>query len=177
MSKKLEIGKTAEISNNHEIKIANTGSEGFTMNGKVKNSGSTALTNWAGDFIIDGTIENSSTTNIWSVKGDLDVNGVVNNKNGKLTITNDGNALNIGENALISNDAATVITNTGNGGLNHNGAVIQSGANLIVDNKAGDKITANYLIIIILNPGLIKIPRKGLEKIQFRFKLSMGDQR
>ncbi len=200
----LEIGKTAEISNNNEIKIANTGSEGFTMNGKVKNSGSTALTNWAGDFIIDGTIENengkmnlsnagpkmhltknskvvnngdlqiinsgkegltldgtienSSTTNIWSVKGDLDVNGVVNNKNGKLTITNDGNALNIGENALISNDAATVITNTGNGGLNHNGAVIQSGANLIVDNKAGDM---NINSAIIQNGGKAVIKNSG----------------
>ena len=62
-----------------------------------------------------------------------------------------------------------------------NDAAVKSGEDRIhaaYVNKAGDKITANYLIIIIiLNPGLIKIPRKGLEKIQFRFKLSMGDQR
>ncbi len=180
----LEIGKTAEISNNHEIKIANTGSEGFKMFGKVKNSGSTALTNWAGDYIIDGTIENekgkmnlsnagpkmhltenskivnngdlqiinsgkegltldgtvenTSTTNIWSVKGDLDVNGVVNNSNGKLTITNDGNALNIGENAIVINtDASTVITNTGKGGLNHKGFIMNNGST-VIDNQTGD---------------------------------------
>ncbi len=180
----LEIGKTAEISNNHEIKIANTGDEGFLMAGKIKNSGSTALTNWAGDYIIDGTIENengkmnlsnagpkmhltenskivnngdlqiinsgsegltldgtvenTSTTNIWSVKGDLDVNGTVNNSNGKLTITNDGNALNIGENAIVANaDASTVITNTGEGGLNHNGIIMNNGST-VIDNQAGD---------------------------------------
>ena len=179
----LEINDTAKISNNDEIKIANTGNEGFIMNGEIKNNGSTALTNWYGDFIIggsienesgkmnlsnagpkmhltdtskvvnngdlqiinsgvdgltlDGTVENTSTTNIWSVKGDLDVNGTVSNSNGKLTITNDGNALNIGENAIVMNDASTVITNTGEGGLNHNGLVFNSG-NTIVDNQAGD---------------------------------------
>jgi len=196
----LEVGKTGEISNNHEIKIGNTGKEGFVMSGKVKNNGSTALTNWYGDFIVDGSVENekgnmnlsnadskmhltenskivnngdlqiinsgkkgltldgsvdnTSTTNIWSVRGDLDVNGMVTNSKGKLTITNDGNALNIGENAIVLNDAATVITNTGKAGLNHNGMIINSGST-IVDNKAGD---------MNINSGIMQIDNKLVVK-------------
>ena len=199
----LEVGQTGEISSNNEIKIGNTGADGFVMNGKVSNSGSTALTNWQGDFIIggtvenengkmnlsnagpkmhltktskivnngdlqiinsgregltlDGLVENKSTTNIWSVRGDLDVNGSVTNQNGKLTITNDGNALNVGENALISNDSSTVITNTGSDGLEFNGLMLSTGS-AIIDNQAGDVDIKGSLVqsgnkLVIKNSG------------------------
>ncbi len=196
----LEVTKDAEISNNDAIKMANTGTDGFTMSGTINNSGSTALTNWWGDFTIDGTINNSegkmnlsnadskmtitenakitnngdlqiinagqdgltidgivtnsSTTNIWSVKGDLDINGDIVNSNGKLTITNDGNALNTGKNSTITNDASTVITNTGKGGMNLNGTYIASGSS-IIDNQNGD-LNINNIVAQIGNKIVIK---------------------
>lgn len=180
----LEITKDAEISNNKAIKMTNTGDDGFVMAGSIKNSGSTALTNWQGNFIIDGTIENSTgkmnlsnasskmlitenakisnngdlqiinsgrygltidgnvtntaTTNIQNTRNDLNINGSVVNSNGKMTISNDekANALNIGENAFISNTGTTVVTNKGNGGLNHKGVYLGSGTTTF-DNQNG----------------------------------------
>lgn len=186
----LEIGKSAEISNNDKIKMTNTGKDGFTMNGQIKNSASTALTNWAGNYIIggsienldgkmnlsnassqmhltetskivnngdlqiinsgkdgltiDGTVENTSTTNVWNVRNDLNINGTIANSNGILHVTNDGNALNVGESGKISNNAATYVTNSGDGGLNYNGGYLNSGAS-IIENKAGDLNINNTL--------------------------------
>lgn len=199
----LEVSKDAQISNNAAIKMANTGNDGFQMNGTIKNSGSTALTNWWGDFTIDGTIDNaagkmnlsnadskmtitknakisnngdlqiinagkegleidgnvknSSTTNIWSVKGDLDINGDVINTNGKLTIQNDGNALNTGKTSTITNNSTTVIKNTGKGGMNLNGMYMGSGSTT-VDNQNGDLNINNTLAqvgnrIVVKNSG------------------------
>lgn len=196
----VEIGKDATISNNNKIKINNTGKDGFTMNGTVKNSGSTALTNWNGDFVIGGTIENkegkmnlsnassnmlitkdakisnngdlkiinsgkngltidgrvtnSSTTKIWNTKGDMNINGVVQNSKGKLEVLNNGNALNINETGGIGNSTTTTITNTGNGGLNHNGTIMNAGDTLI-DNQAGD-LNINGLIVQTGNKLVVK---------------------
>lgn len=199
----LEITKDAQISNNDAIKMANTGKNGFQMDGTIKNSGSTALTNWWGDFTIDGTIDNTSgkmnlsnadskmtitknarisnngdlqiinsgkegleingnvknnsSTNIWSVKGDLNINGDVVNSNGKLTIQNDGNALNTGKTSTITNNSTTVITNTGKGGMNLNGVYMGSG-NSTIDNQNGDLNINNTVAqmgnkIVIKNSG------------------------
>ena len=196
----LEITKDAQISNNNAIKMANTGKDGFMMNGAIKNSGSTALTNWAGDFTIDGSIhnsagkmnlsnadskmtitknaqisnngdlqiinsgknglaingnvKNSSTTNIWSVKGDLDINGDVINSKGKLNIQNDGNALNTGKNSTITSTADTVITNSGEGGMNLNGIYMGSG-NTTINNKNGD-LNINNTVAQVGNRIVIK---------------------
>lgn len=199
----LEVAKGAEISNNDAIKMANTGNDGFQMNGTIKNSASTALTNWWGDFTIDGTIDNAagkmnlsnadskmtitknarisnngdlqiinagkdgleingnvknnSSTNIWSVKGDLDINGDVINSNGKLTIQNDGNALNTGKTSTITNNNTTVIKNTGAGGMNLNGMYMGSGSST-VDNQNGNLNINNTLAqvgnrLVIKNSG------------------------
>ncbi len=202
----LEVTKDAEITNNAAIKMANTGQDGFTMDGKISNSGSTALTNWWGNFkiggeinnsegkmnlsnadsqmlidkdakiinngdlqiinsgknglTIDGNVTNSSTTNIQSVKGDLNINGDVENSNGKLTIQNSGNSLNTGANSIITNNADTVITNTGKNGMNLNGIYIGTG-NSIIDNQNGD-LNINNAVIQIDNKLVVKNSGKAL---------------
>lgn len=199
----LEISKDAQISNNDKIKITNTGKDGFTMAGSIENDGSTALTNWQGNYIIDGSINNKNgnmnlsnasskmhitenavisnngdlqiinsgkngltidgditnakTTNIQSVRGNLDINGTVTNSNDKMTITNSGNALNVGENAYITNDSTTVVTNTGKGGLNYKGLYLGSGMTTF-DNQSGDMnidgvITQSGKKVVLKNSG------------------------
>jgi len=98
----LEIGKTGEISNNAKIKITNTGKDGFTMNGQVKNSGSTALTNWAGNYIIGGSIEN------------LD---------GKMNLSNASSKMHLTETSKIVNNGDLQIINSGKDGLTLDGTV------------------------------------------------------
>ena len=78
-----KLTKSAEISNNDKIKIANTGANGFVMAGSIKNNGSTALTNWAGDYTIDGSIIN---------------------ENGKMNLSNASSKMHITENAQIVNN-------------------------------------------------------------------------
>lgn len=173
------------------------------MAGSIKNNGSTALTNWAGDYTIDGSIinengkmnlsnasskmhitenaqivnngdlqiinsgkdgltidgkvTNSSTTNLWNVKGNMNINGEVTNSNGKLAVTNNGNALTIGKNGNITNNASTIVTNTGNGGLNYNGNFLNTG-NTIIENKAGD---ANINGLLVQNGNRIVVKNSG----------------
>ena len=127
------------INESGKMNLSNAGTQMYlTENSIISNNGDLQIINSGKNgLILDGDIENTSTTNIWSVKGDLNINGTIANSSGKMTITNDGNALNIGEDALITNDASTVITNTGDGGLNYNGTFINSGST-IVDNQAGN---------------------------------------
>lgn len=115
-SSNMYITENAVISNNGDLQIINSGKNGMTIDGKVKNS---------------------STTNVWNTKGDMNINGSITNTNGKLTVTNDGNALNVNENGQISNNKTTIITNTGLGGLNYAGSYSNSG-DTIIENKAGD---------------------------------------
>lgn len=115
-SSNMLITEDAVISNNGDLQIINSGKKGMT---------------------IDGKVENTSTTNVWNTKGDMNINGSITNSNGKLTVTNDGNALNVNENGQISNNKTTIITNTGIGGLNYTGSYSNSG-DTIIENKAGD---------------------------------------
>ena len=147
------------VNENGKMNLSNASSQmHITENAKIANNGDLQIIN-AGDkgLTIDGDIQNSSTTNLWSVNGDMNINGTVTNSKGLLTVTNDGNALNVNKTANISNDASTVITNTGNGGLNYDGGYISSGST-IIDNKAGD---ANINGTLVQNGNKIVVKNSG----------------
>ena len=112
----LTIGNNAVISNNNKIQIANTGANGLTLNGQVKNSGSTAITNRAGNFNINGSVENTS---------------------GKMNITNTGNKLTLGaSSSIVGGGDELLIQNTGAGGFEANGS-IQNSADTYLQNTNG----------------------------------------
>ena len=98
----LDIKENALITNNDSIGIANTGKNGFKMNGTIQNSGSTALTNWTGDFLIDGIIDNA---------------------NGKMNLSNADSQMTITENAIITNNGDLQIINSGTKGLSIDGTI------------------------------------------------------
>ncbi len=135
-SSKMHITENAQIVNNGDLQIINSGKDGLT---------------------IDGKVTNSSTTNLWNVKGNMNINGEVTNSNGKLAVTNNGNALTIGKNGNITNNASTIVTNTGNGGLNYNGNFLNTG-NTIIENKAGD---ANINGLLVQNGNRIVVKNSG----------------
>lgn len=123
----LEITKDAQISNNDAIKMANTGKDGFMMNGSIQNSASTALTNWSGDFTIDGSINNSK---------------------GKMNLSNADSKMTITKNAKITNNGDLQIINSGKNGLAIDGNVTNSSTTNIWSVKGdldinGDVINSN----------------------------------
>ena len=112
----LTIDNDAVISNNNKIQIANTGRNGITLDGQVKNSGSTAITNRSGNFNINGSVENTS---------------------GKMNITNTGNKLTLGtSSSIVGGGDELLIQNTGAGGFEANGT-IQNTASTFLQNTNG----------------------------------------
>ena len=98
----INITDTAVISNNNNLNILNYGENGTIIDGTVKNAGQTLITNQ---------------------NGDLNVNGTVDNTNGKLSLANNGNALNIGADAKVTNDSDLRVFNTGAGGVTIDGVI------------------------------------------------------
>ena len=128
----LEVKQGAEISNNAAIKMANTGKDGFKMNGTIKNSGSTALTNWWGDFTIGGEIQNTE---------------------GKMNLSNADSKMTITKDARISNNGDLQIINAGQEGLTIDGAVRNNSTTNIQSVKGdldinGDVINTNGKLTI-----------------------------
>ena len=181
----MTIDSDAYISNNSDLKIANTGNEGLEIKGNIENNGSTAISNWAGKFRISGKVENSngkmnltsaqdstglhltkegqilnnndellvqntgkggikldgqvknnSATTIYNTKDNLEINGLVQNK-GTLMITNKGQNLTVGNDAIIKNNGKTTIRNSGIRGMNINGTIANEDGALNIENNAG----------------------------------------
>lgn len=113
----LNIGADSVISSsNGSIRIANTGNGGLTLDGKIQNSGSTAITNRAGDFTVNGSVENTS---------------------GKINLTNTGNKLTLGaSSSIVGGGDEVLIQNTGAGGFEANGS-IKNTASTFLQNTNG----------------------------------------
>ena len=120
-----------------KINMLNKGTNGMNINGLVTDTGKTLITNQ---------------------KGDLNINGNVSNKSGMLQITNTGNALNIAEDASVTNDTnRTYITNQGAGGMDIDGTVTTKG-HVVVTNRAGGmnidgKVTSTKANAVLTNTG------------------------
>lgn len=181
----LTVGGNAMISNNSDVKIANTGVGGMNIKGFVENNGSTAVSNWNGDMVIsgkienqdgkmnitsakqsnglhltkegqllnnnnelyiqntgkngmilDGEVKNNSTTTLYNAGGNLEVNGLVQNK-GELMISNRGQELVVGKDAIIQNNGKTTIRNNSIKGMTIGGTILNQNDTLNIENTAG----------------------------------------
>lgn len=112
----LTIGENADIDNAGTMTMLNNGEKGLTVLGSVKNNGRTLLTNNAGDFTVSGTIAN---------EGD------------KINLTNHGNAINVTETGKVTSDGVLKVWNTGEGGMNVDGAIENTSSNSAIQSDAG----------------------------------------
>lgn len=132
----LTFGEDSVITNNNEIRIANTGANGLVFNGKIANAGSTAMTSRAGDFIYNGAIENTA---------------------GKTNLTNTGNKMVLSEDSSVKGVNEVLIQSTGKGGMDVKGTIDTTGKTY-VQNINGDMnidgtITNKGDVLYIYNSG------------------------
>ena len=151
------------ISNNNEIKIANTGAEGLKIKGNIENNGSTAISNWNGDFVISGKVENSNgKMNITSAQKSsglhLTKEGQILNNNDELLVQNTGkNGIIL--DGQVKNNSATTIYNT-SGDLKVNG-LVQNKGTLMITNR-GKNLTVGQNAIIA-NDGKTTVRNSGVK--------------
>lgn len=113
----MTINDGAVITNNGQTRVANTGSNGLTINGKFNNTDSLAITNRAGNFTVGET-------------------AVITNNNGKLNLTNTSGKFTMAGKVNASGTEA-LIQNTGADGFDLSGT-IASTTDTYVQNTKGD---------------------------------------
>lgn len=133
----ITVAEKANINNQGSMTMLNTGEEGFTIDGTITNDGNAILTNMTGDMTINGTVTND---------------------NGKLNVTNRGNALNVTENGEINGNGILKIWNTGEGGTDIAGTIKNETGNAVIENNSGEMnisgtITNNADKLYITNHG------------------------
>ncbi len=123
-----------------KLNMLNTGNGGMNLNGTTRShSGTTKITNRAGNLNLNGLVENSG--------GRVYVN---NSGNGALKLTNNGGISNVGLDR-------TYITNKGTGGMQIDGTVA-GGGHVIATNRAGgmnitSKVTSTKSNVVLTNTG------------------------
>ena len=173
-----------------ELKITNNGSQGIQITGDVVNKkGNTSVNNTAGGVNVDtvlttangkttvnkGTVTNNNGTMTVSNSGDngVRVAGDVTNNNGKLTVDNKNGAVIIDrtngvkgrlENTFNGSGETMLVQNTGNGGININGDVINNGAgtlNVLNNNEADSSILVTAGSLVQNEQGGLNMTNKG----------------
>ena len=173
-----------------ELKITNNGSQGIQITGDVVNKkGNTSVNNTAGGVNVDtvlttangkttvnkGTVTNNNGAMTVSNSGDngVRVAGDVTNNNGKLTVDNKNGAVIIDrtngvkgrlENTFNGSGETMLVQNTGNGGININGDVINNGAgtlNVLNNNEADSSILVTAGSLVQNEQGGLNMTNKG----------------
>ena len=137
------------------LKINNTG-DGIVVNstGKLDSIGALDVYNsGANGILVDGTISNVQNpdsripSNGYAVikndAGNIDVNGSINTTGHKLSILNNGNAINISKTGTVNNTGEILIDNTGAGGITVDGTVDNNNGNMLVKNTGANGLTVN----------------------------------
>ncbi len=133
----LVFGKDSLIEHNNQLRIANTGKNGLIFNGTINNSGSTAMTNRAGNMTVNGSITNTA---------------------GKMNLTNTSGKMVLTGASKITGANEIIIQNTGAGGMELNGT-IENTSNTYLQNTKGDMTVAGTVhntgdkILSIYNAG------------------------
>ena len=123
-----------------KLSMLNTGKGGMNLNGTTRShSGTTRITNRAGNLNLNGLVENSG--------GRVYLN---NSGNGALKVTNNGGISNVGRDR-------TYLTNKGAGGMQVDGTVA-GGGHIIATNRAGgmnitSKVTSTKSNVVLTNTG------------------------
>ena len=173
-----------------ELKITNNGSQGIQITGDVVNKkGNTSINNTAGGVNVDtvlttangkttvnkGTIKNNNGSMSVTNSGDdgVRVAGDVTNNNGKLTVDNKNGAITVDrtngvkgklENTFNGSGETLLVQNTGNGGININGDVINNGAgtlNVLNNNEADSSILVTAGSLVQNEQGGLNVVNKG----------------
>lgn len=131
----MKVAESSEITNTGYLGVLNTGDEGLEFNGTLVNGdGNTVLTNNSGDLTMDGYISNQQ---------------------GKVNVTNKGNALKIG--GLIGNADSLKVWNTGEGGTDFQGILVNNG-NAVIQN---DKGAMTFDSVMFNGENELRITNKG----------------
>ena len=173
-----------------ELKITNNGSQGIQITGDVVNKkGNTSINNTAGGVNIGtvittangkttvnkGTIKNNNGSMSVTNSGDngVRVAGDVTNNNGKLTVDNKKGAVIIDrtngvkgrlENTFNGSGETMLVQNTGNGGININGDVLNNGTgtlNVLNNNEADSSILVTAGSLVQNEQGGLNMTNKG----------------
>ena len=107
------VNLTGKLSNNNELRVLNYGTEGTQLDGVIENSGNTIINNRAQD---------------------LNINGIIDNKDGNVSITNTGNALNFGKDSKVINNSSVRVVNSGNGGMTVDGTIKNTKSTALTNN-------------------------------------------
>ena len=120
--------------------ITLTSTVGTTVAGMMNNygKGNTTITNTGSKGVkISGTSENhNGNYTILNKNGNLEISGTLINRNGTMALTNNGNTLTVTKTGKIDNSDELQITNTGKGGMQLNGSIVNKG-NTNILNTAG----------------------------------------
>ena len=163
------------------LRISNSG-DGIAVNstGKLESTGALDVYNSGKNgILVDGTITNSQNpfsilkSNGYAVikndAGNIDVNGKINTSGEKLSILNNGNAINISKTGTVKNAGELLIDNSGAGGVNIAGNVENSN-NVATINNTG----ANGINIAssgkVTNDNLLKISNTGANGVNVKGK-------
>lgn len=129
--------KGSRITNDNNLSMTNTGSEGTVLSGTVNNNGTTTIDNKAGILSIAGEYVNNGDATFTNTGTQLNVSGNLKNTNGKLKLNNTGaKGLNIVKGASVNSEGIQII-NTGNDGLNINGNVTNKGTADVTNTSTG----------------------------------------
>ena len=122
---------------NGTLNMTNNGDGGFTINGTVKGTDTTAnIQNNAGKLLIAGKFDNSGNSRITNDGTTFDITGAVSNRNGKIVMTNNKGGLDAKTGSVIDTNGLEMINN-GDNGLTINGTATNNGT-ATVTNNAGE---------------------------------------
>ncbi len=116
----LTVGKDGQVLNSNSLTMLNKGDNGLTIAGEVTNSGSTIITNRAGELKVSGKVKAEK------LNEDVDV---------KTSITNQGTKFTVTETGSIENSETLNLWNTGSEGTELAGTLNNSGSTIIKNDK------------------------------------------
>ena len=176
------------IDSTGKIVISNEGADGMDLNGTIKNSGNTAITNWNGKMTVNGTVQNVSgkmnltnegnggllladtsrivgsgdevlIQNVGAGQGQFQAKGSIKN-NGATYLQNTKNAMSV-DGSIDNKTGVLYIGNTGSGLTIEEGANISNNASIQVYNKGANGLTVNGAIANSSNGGTALTNRGG----------------
>ena len=146
----MTVGGTSEIKNTGKLKIANNGTSGLTVYGKVDNTGETRIYNDAGKLTL-GTDTNSKSATITNKTGKL---YIASRKTATGLSQSAGSTIsNTGDNLVIRNSGTNVASDAN--GLDLQGTISSSNGILAINNDYGKMNVSSNITASNGNVGII----------------------